>query len=337
MSLIGNTQEQKGPHVRMKKCFSRRDFLNRATAWSIAATGAVALTCGRVSGEGARRFKLCLVPGSIGVKVAPPELITLAHRHGFEAIEANAGFLASLGKADLAAFLGEMKAKGLVFGAAGLPVDFRRDDSKFRAGLDELPKQADALQRAGVERVGTWISPAHDELSYEQNFRQHADRLRQIALVLKEHGLRLGLEYVGTPSLRKGRRYEFIHSMTQMRALIAEIGTGNVGYVLDTWHWWTAGETEADLLSLKPTDVISVDLNDAPLGIPLEQQQDNQRELPCATGVIPTAIFMRALQKLGYDGPVRAEPFNKKLNAMSADEACAATIAALRKAVALLT
>jgi sugar phosphate isomerase/epimerase len=105
--------------------------------------------------------------------------------------------------------------------------------------------------------------------------------------------------------------------------------------VLGTWHWWTAGETEADLLSLKAADVVSVDINDAPAGIPVDQQQDSQRELPCATGVIPAAVFLNSLQRLGCDGPVRVEPFNKKLNTPPPDEACAAVIASLRKAAAL--
>ena len=65
------------------------------------------------------------------------------------------------------------------------------------------------------------------------------------------------------------------------------IGAENMGCVLDSWHWWTAGETDRELLTLHATDVVSVDLNDAPAGIPLDQQQDGKRELPCATGVIP--------------------------------------------------
>jgi len=320
----------------MKTQFSRREFLNRAAVCSVAATVSPALLSLGASLGAARKFKLSLVPGSIGVKVAPREIVALAHKHGFEAIEANANFLAPLSDADLAAFRDEMKAKGLVFGASGLSVNFRQEEEKFRAGMKELPRLAAGLQRAGVERVSTWITPAHDELTYEQNFQQHASRLREVAQVLKDHGLRFGLEYVGPVTSRKGRKYPFIHSMAEMRKLIAAVGTGNVGFLIDSWHWWTAGETEADLLSLEATDVVSVDLNDAPAGIPREQQQDNRRELPCATGVIPTAIFMNALQRIGFDGPIRCEPFNKKLNAMPPDEACAAVIAAMRKAVALL-
>ena len=55
-----------------------------------------------------------------------------------------------------------------------------------------------------------------------------------------------------------------------------------------------------------------------------------------ATGVIDLAAFLGALVKIGYDGPVRAEPFNKKLRAMPNEEAMAATAAAMKKAFALV-
>jgi len=124
--------------------------------------------------------------------------------------------------------------------------------------------------------------------------------------------------------------------MAATKKLIAEIGRDNVGFVLDSWHWYTAGETEADLLTLTNKDVIACDLNDAPAGIPVDEQMDLSRELPCATGVIPLKTFLGALVKIGYDGPIRAEPFNKKLNALDNDAAMAATAAAMKKAFALV-
>jgi len=46
--------------------------------------------------------------------------------------------------------------------------------------------------------------------------------------------------------------------------------------------------------------------------------------------------FLNALQRIGYAGPVRAEPFNKALNELDNDAACAAVIAALRQAMSLV-
>jgi sugar phosphate isomerase/epimerase len=229
-----------------------------------------------------------------------------------------------------------MKGKHLAFGAAGLPVEFRRDQLRFKEGLNALPKVASGLQRAGLDRMSTWLMPCDDKLTYRQNFQQHVSRLKEVAQILKDHNIRFGLEYVGPKTLWASRRYPFVHTMAETKELIAEINTGNVGLQLDSWHWWNAGETANDILSLKGTEVIAVDLNDAPAGIPKDQQVDNHRELPCASGVIDVAAFLISLNQIGYDGPIRAEPFNEAVNKMSKDDACAAAAASLKKAFALL-
>ena len=313
---------------------NRRDFLSTSSTLATLATLPVSL---RAAPAPVRKFKIALTPGSIGVTVqSQKELNDLAHRHRFEAVEPRLDEIAAMSPDQLAATLADLKAKQLAWAAPGLPVDFRKDDATFRTGLAKLPMLAAGLQRAGGSRIGTWLSPSHDELTYRANFRQHAARLREVASILKDHGIRLGLEYVGTQLLLVRSRYPFVHTLAETRELIAEIGTGNVGFVLDTWHWWTAGDTAADILTLKNSDVVSVDLNDAPKGVAKEQQKDNQRELPVATGVIDAAPFLNALVAIGYDGPARPEPFNQALNALDNEPACAAASAALRRAMGLI-
>lgn len=306
---------------------SRRTFL--ATTGLAAATLVAADVPAPPAGPG---YRLCLSPGSIGVGASQVEAIQLASRFGFEAVEPFPQFLAGLAAPQLELLLADLKARNLVWGAAGLPVEFRRDEATFTDGLQKLRPLATALKQAGARRVGTWLSPASGTLTYVQNFRRHVERLRAIAEVLRAEGLTLGLEYVGTFTSRANAKFPFVHCLAETRELIAEIGTGNVGVVLDSWHWWQAGDTEADLRSLTPADIVSVDLNDAPAGVAKHEQQDGRRELPAATGVIDVVPFLKALQQVGYAGPVRAEPFNKPLNDLDNDAACAATIAALQKA-----
>lgn len=310
---------------------NRRAFVRSSVAL---ATALPAVSFAAESGQ--RKFTLALTPGSIGVSVkSQKELNDLAFRHGFESVEPRAEELAGMNANQVEFIRGDCDAKKLVWAAAGLPVEFRKDEPTFREGLAKLPVIAAALQAAGAKRMGTWLSPSHHELTYRANLRQHAARLREIAKILDAHGIRFGLEYVGTQLLLVGHRYPFLHTLAETRELIAEIGTGNVGLVLDTWHWWTAGDTVEDLLSLKNEDVVSVDLNDAPKGLEKRDQRDNSRELPAATGVIDAASFVKALTEIGYDGPVRAEPFNKSLNELENESACAATIAAMRKTTCL--
>lgn len=285
---------------------------------------------------GRTKMKIQLDSGSIGVKASLPEAVSYAARYGFEAVTADSGWLASAPAAEREALLARMREAKLVWGHAGLPVDFRRGEEEFRSGLRELPARARALEAAGASRVTTWLNPASDELTYLENFRLHVRRLREVANILADHGCRLGLEYVGPKTSWSARRFPFIHTMREARELIAEIGRANVGLVLDSWHWYTAGETVEDLRSLRAEDIVAVDLNDAPAGRARDEQKDLERELPLATGVIALDEFLNTLHALGCDAPVRCEPFNAALRALPPERALAATAAAMRKAFALI-
>jgi len=318
------------------RTLNRRAFIQQTTLILAAGPALLPANVGFSADMKNRRMTMDLVCGAIGVSANQREAAELAARHGFESVGADGGYLAGLSAGQLADFQGWMKEKKVVFGAAGLGLEFRQDQSKFEEGLKTLPGIAAGSHRAGVDRMGTWLMPSSRTMTYVQNFRQHTARLREVAKILKDHGVRLGLEYVGPKTSWASSRYPFIHTLGELKELISEIATGNVGVVLDSWHWWNAGDTVEDLLALKAADVVAVDLNDAPAGIPKEQQADGRRELPCATGVIDVAAFFNALNQIGYDGPVRVEPFNQVVNKMSREEACAAAATSLRKAFALL-
>lgn len=283
-----------------------------------------------------RKMTIHLVPGSIGVQLTQQEAVDAARQYGFESVAPDGVYLATLEPARIDALTAEVRAKGLVWGNAGLPVEFRKDPQAFEADLAKLPAVAKALQRAGVTRMGTWIGPSHASLTYLANFQQHTERLRKVTAVLGAHGIRLGLEYVGPKTLWTSNRYPFIHTMAECRELIAAVGREQCGLLLDSWHWYTAGETAADIASLKNEDIVCGDLNDAPAGIPVAEQIDSKRELPMATGVIPVGEFLNALQKIGFDGPIRCEPFNAALRAMPKEQALAAVSKSMHEAFALI-
>lgn len=316
---------------------SRRSFLQQAT---VLAAGSIFLSAGRCFGSPyattARAFRMSLNPFAIGVTTNQKELPDLARRHGFEAIIPIPGQLAAMDKAELDDYTARMKEWSLSWDAAGLPVQFRESEQQFRDDLNRLPALAEVTQRAGGHGMSTWIMPTNAQLTYRQNFELHGTRLREVANILGHYGLKLGLEYVGPKTLMSRDKFSFIRSLREVRELIAAIGEDNVGVQLDSFHWFCAGETVADLLTLDARDIITCDLNDARAGLSADQQEDSKRELPVATGVIDLKAFLGALVQIGYAGPVRAEPFNAPLNEMDNDAALAATAAAMKKAFALV-
>ncbi|MFK8165657.1 MAG: sugar phosphate isomerase/epimerase family protein [Lewinella sp.] len=279
------------------------------------------------------KFSISLKADAIGVNGSATDLLSAASQNNYEALSVPAQWLEGWTDKQKADFVETARKNGITWGANGLPVEFRRTEQQFRSDLGDLDMHAKNLADIGVTRIGTWIVSGHAALSYNENMKQHASRLRDCARILGKHSISLGLEYLGTPSIRHNARFAFISTGRELKELIALIGEPNVGVILDSFHWHTAQETVEDLLQWKKEEIIAVDLNDANGQLELVNQTDLARDLPGATGVIDLDGFIKALQKIGYDGPVRAEPFNTTLNQMSNELAMAATQAAVLGAV----
>ena len=322
----------------MSNELTRRRFLSVGAAASAAALPTSGMFAGPRSATEIpqRKFYMILSLARLGFHGSFPEALELTVKHGFEGLDPDPAYFATLGDDGVSRLRDDLRAKNLRFGAAGLPVEFRKDEEAFSDGLRKLPPTAAVLEKAGISRVSTWILPCSNELTYTQNFRQHASRLGQCAQILADHGQKLGLEYVAPRTLWRSERQPFLHCMSEMKELLVAIGTDNLGIQLDSWHWFNAEETDKDLLTLRASDVLTVDLNDAPGGLSLDEYRDDHRELPAATGVIPVKQFLDALVQIGYDGPIQAEPFNAALRALPVDQACAAASTALKKAFSLM-
>ena len=279
---------------------------------------------------------MSLNPGALGVQLSQIELLEAAHQYGFEAIVAYPDELMKMKEDQLTSLLRDMKSKNISWGSASLPAQFRKDETKFRDDLKLLPAKAEALSKVGASRMNTWIMPTHETLSYRENFKQHASRLREIGKVIGHFGIDLGLEYVGPKTLMARDRFAFIRTMKEAKELLQAIGLPNVKIQLDSFHWYCAGETVADILTLDKNDIVTVDLNDARAGFTADEQLDQKRELPLGSGVVDLKAFLGALVQIGYDGPVRAEPFNQVLRDMPDQEALKTTHTAMSKAFALL-
>jgi sugar phosphate isomerase/epimerase len=281
-------------------------------------------------------MKMCLNTGNIGVQANLMQSIAMAVKFGFEAVDPNVKELAALADSAMTDLLGSLRTQNLEFGSCAQAVPVNQADDRFAAFVKDLAATAKTLQRARMRRFLTWLSSSDNNLTYLQNFKLHTKRIGEVATVLGDNGISLGLEYVGPKTGWSRGKYPFIHTMATMRELIAEMGKPNVGLLLDIWHWYNAGDTVADILALKNEDVIAVHMSDAPAGIPVDQQVDNRRALPCSTGVIDTKGFLNALNKIGYDGPAAAEPMSQELRSLPPEEALAQTAAAMKKAFALI-
>jgi sugar phosphate isomerase/epimerase len=262
-----------------------------------------------------------------GVQAGPFETIGMATRHGFEGIDVN--FVSS--SEEIAAHGGSkalrdaLDAAGLWTGAAGLlPGTMSATEQDWTAGLKSLSGLARMACDAGFTRSTIVVLPFHEKLNFDKNFALHIDRLRQVAPVLADYGIRLGLEYVSPETRRAPFPHAFVHDLKGMLQLIDEAGQNNIGLLLDSFHWYCAGENRQDIAALRNRPVVVVHINDAPAGRSLRQQSAFERELPGSTGVIDLDGFLGVLNDIDYEGPVTCEPMNNALNGEPPEKAIAA-------------
>ena len=258
-----------------------------------------------------------LNPGALSFAAPLGEALHLARAGGFAGLDLPVRELRDLvAQSSIQAVKDRFSGAGVRPGGWGLPVDFRGAEDVYQAGLADLPDFARLAEALGSPWCYTWIWPFSDELDFAANMDFHVRRLRPLARILAEHHCRLGLEFVGPATLRAGHAHEFIHTIDGALDLGRRLGTGNTGLLLDCWHWYTSHATAADLDRLSADQVVYVHVNDAPAGRDVDEQIDTQRLLPGASGVIDIARFLQALARMGYDGPVVAEPFNESVKAL---------------------
>jgi sugar phosphate isomerase/epimerase len=266
-----------------------------------------------------------LAPGAIGIKGLPlAETIDLAATTGFDSVVFDIREVERLADANGIDSVRDLFARsGVEPGYWGLPVAWR-DDARATADLAGLPKRAALARELGCNRAATGVMPGSNEMTFEENYAFTVEHLRPAARIMADAGCRIGIEFIAPKTLRATFTHEFIYTLPQTLKLAADVGTGNIGLLLDAWHLYTSHGTIADVEPLGADEVVIVHVNDAPPGIPIDEQQDLVRALPLETGVLDLVGFMHALRRIGYDGPAMPEPFSQRIDDLAASDPVAA-------------
>lgn len=264
----------------------------------------------------------------------------LAARHGFAGIDIPS--LSVVMKTGEAAALKEALAKNriapVIFGLApemGLEgVEWRRDEETFRQSLQTLEQAARFATEIGLTRCYAYLRPAVDTDAREYE-KLLARRLGEMSRLLAEHGIRVGLEWLGPHHLRAeganamGAR-PFIFSMERTLDFIEKISVPTVGLVLDSLHAYTTGIGEKEISLLTAGQIVHVHLSDVVKGKGRAGARSDQRLLP-GEGEVDLSGFLRGLPATGYDGYAAVEVIAAENIATTPDQAAAMIRSSLRK------
>jgi sugar phosphate isomerase/epimerase len=268
-----------------------------------------------------------LNPATAGGGLSLPEQAALARRHGFAGLEFTVGAAAEIaGQGGFEAAAAIFDGNHVVPACFGLPTEWRKDEETFQHGLAALPVLADLAEKLGCRRCCTWVLPSAQGEAVEEYAARSLRRFCDIARVLSDAGVMFGLEFLGPQHFRTDPEkvwfYDIPGALNVVDTVSRTAQVVNVGLLVDCWHWYTSGGTTMDLASIPLEQIIHVHINDAP-NLPVEEQRDQVRLLPGATGVIDIVGFLKTLAALGYDGPVAVETFSEELRALPPDEAAA--------------
>jgi sugar phosphate isomerase/epimerase len=245
----------------------------------------------------------------IGGNLAWPDFAKLASTTGFPGVDVMLGPTMADGVEKTRRLLDALHLRPAF---VSLPVEYRKDEAVFRAGLAKLEEAAPFCAAIGCPRLMTYLLSS-SETPKDELRRLYKARLSECATTLARSHCRLGLEFLGPLHIRKQFPHEFIWKMPEMLEFAKECGS-NVGLTLDAWHWHWAGGTIADILAAGKERIVAVHFDDAP-DLPPDQVRDNQRLLP-GEGIINLTGFLQALQKIGYQDSLSVEVFGRGLKEM---------------------
>ena len=146
-----------------------------------------------------------LNPRMIHLSLSFDETVQAATDYGFGAVELDQASLLSRSPDMLAQRLNDA---GLRAGGFPLPVKATGDSSTYEEEVRALPDLAARAAAAGATRCTSGLRPWSDDRDWNENWRFTVQRLRPVGAILAEHGCRLGLEYIGPATSRRGHRYE---------------------------------------------------------------------------------------------------------------------------------
>jgi sugar phosphate isomerase/epimerase len=227
---------------------------------------------------------------------------------------------------DLRQLRSQINDLGLKPGAFPFPFNWRNSSpEQFTQDLEQLKRCADAAALLGSTRTGTWIHPSvpdqstnhpHPHLANPTLAHFIRDRLRQIAAILADRHIIIGIEVLGIAhATRKPNEVPFVDRLADLEPRLGplnDIGP-NVGIVVDSFHLEAAGEVPANALANAQTHVAWVHIADLPAHSADDPSQlnDQVRALPGESGRTTVADLLRLLANRRYDGPITPEPFGQ--------------------------
>ena len=124
--------------------------------------------------------------------------------------------------------------------------------------------------------------------------------LNELCDIAANHNVTLAFEFLGQPDCS-------VPTLDLCSEIVRKIDRGNLGLVIDSFHFYAGGSTVEMIDTLDPKLIQIFHINDAE-DRPREQLEDRHRLLP-GLGILPLKQMISAFRKIGYDKVASVEIF----------------------------
>jgi sugar phosphate isomerase/epimerase len=242
----------------------------------------------------------------LGIVARQSELNELALTYGFQCLDIDMTEViqrsAKHGLTEATQFL------HLPVGQFELPISLAGNDAQFAKSLETLKSALEVAKSAKALRCVHTLEATSDEMPYHENFERHRTRIAQVATLLSEHGMQLGLGVRGAAAERGDGQFQFIQQADDLLAFIETLAADNIGLALDTWHWQLAGGSIEQVANLGAAKIVAIFVADISPEADFDTIDSSQREFPREDGLAKIADLFKALVAMEYQGPITLAP-----------------------------
>lgn len=251
-------------------------------------------------------------PNALGINGRQSELIELALTYGFNGMDIDMHeMLRRSQRTDTKDAAKYLEAAKIKIGGFDLGVNLDADEENFVSQVGGLHPLSDLAKQLGAKRAYLRVPAATDRLPYHEYFDAQSSRISQIAEVLQERGIQLGIGFFAGQDRAEGKQFPFIRNVEGYLALVSGINAANVGYLVDTWDW-VVGAGEIDQLTQVPVEkIVAVRLGSLTADVEPSAAKTSNRVLPEKSGTLNHVSVIKHLAKIGFRGPVSPSASNQ--------------------------
>lgn len=168
----------------------------------------------------------------------------------------------------------------------------------------QLLKECEELCRLAAEISCPYIvivpSPLPPGVGREELIEESVRVLTELGSIAEKYGVGLAFEFLGQPDCS-------VQTLALADEIVRQVARGNVGLVIDSFHFYAGGSTIESIEALDPDRLFIFHINDAE-DRAREELEDKHRLLP-GLGILPLKEIVGALKRIGYDRVTSVEIF----------------------------